>query len=254
MPSSEKKGWQNIPPDNFKLPLNDIEIFKRIIDALPYPITVYSHDGTAVYSNEAALKIYQINPGMAIGKYNLFQDPTMIAAFSYEKLKAVQEGETVFFPSVRVPLKILSSRDGVDYDMEALYMDMTWFPLKVDGRVAYIVQHHIPCRVYKGKREIEQAKEYIDNNWLEKFDLKKVAKAAQLSQAHLTRLFRQHAGMTAHDYYTRIKISKLKEKLIDPDLSVAEAFSACNLDYNGHFARVFKDHAGVTPSEYKKIK
>ena len=251
---NETNSWQNIPEDSFRAPLNDIELFRKTIDALPYPIVISSPDGTVVDLNEAAMKQYKLTKDDIVGKYNVLHDPTILAAMPLEKIKHVYKGEIAFFPAVKVPLKILSTRKGVDYELEALYMDITFFPIMENGRLAYFASLQVPNRMYKGKREIEQAKEYIDNNWLEKFDLKKVAKAARLSQAHLTRLFRQHTGITSHEYYTRIKIGKLKEKLSDPDLSVAEAFSACNLDYNGYFARVFKDHVGVTPSEYKKVK
>ena len=250
--NNQTKGWQNVTEDNIKQPLNDIEVFRTIIDFLPYALVIYTADGTVIYSNHAAIELYQVNLDGAIGKYNIFQDPTINAAMPFEKIKRVLKGETVFFPAVKVPLKTLSARDSVEYDMEALYLDMTWFPIVKDGDVTYIVQHQVPCRVYKGKKEIERAKEYVDNNWFEKFDLKKVVSASCLSPAHFTRLFRQHAGITAHEYYIRVKISKLKEKLSDPGLSVTAAFSACNLDYNGHFARVFKAHAGVSPSVYKK--
>jgi len=251
-PRNKTKGWQNIPDDEIETPLHDIEVFKKIIDVFPYPITIFSREGTVVYINKACFEMYKAKPATTIGKYNFLQDPTVDAAMNFEKLKRVQKGETVFIPAVKVPLEELSARDGVEYEMEAVYMDMTWFPVMEDGRVTYIVQHHVPCRVYRGKKEIERAKEYIDKNWLDKFDLKKVVAESCLSMAHFTRLFRQHTGTTAHEYYMRVKVGKLKEKLCDPQLSVTEAFAACNLDYNGHFARVFKAHTGLTPSGYKK--
>ena len=88
--------------------------------------------------------------------------------------------------------------------------------------------------------------------WLERFDLNETAKAACLSKAHFTKLFKKHTGVTPHEYYTNYKISKLKEKLQDTNLSIAQAFAACNMDYNGHSARVFKDKTGLSPSAYRK--
>ena len=246
------RGWQNLPEDSFKSPINDIDVFKKIIDAFPHSITLNTPDGTLVYANKTGLKLYQLNPDRAIGKYSIFQDPTINAAMPFEKIKRVLKGETVFFPAVKVPLPALSVRDSVEYDMDALYLDITYFPIIVDGRVAYFVQHQVPCRVYRGKKEIEKAKEYMDNNWLEKFSLDKVLAASGLSKAHFTRLFRQHTGTTAHEYYIRVKIERLKEKLSDPHSTVSQAFAACNLDYNGYFARVFRDRVGVSPSEYRQ--
>ena len=60
-------------------------------------------------------------------------------------------------------------------------------------------------------------------------------------------------GVTPYRYYIDYKIKMLKEKLLDPNLSVSQAFAECNLDYNGHYSGLFKEKVGVSPSEYRKI-
>lgn len=87
---------------------------------------------------------------------------------------------------------------------------------------------------------------------LEDFNINEVAKAAYHSPTHLTRLFKKHTGTTPYEYYTTCKFIKLQKKLLDLNLSVAQAFSACGLDYNGHFAKIFKEKTGYSPSEYRK--
>lgn len=244
-------GWQNIPEDKFEMPLHDLEVFKRIIDALPYALVIYTANGTTVYANTACIRLYKANIDGVIGKFNIFNDPTVDPSMPYKEIMRVLKGETVFFPAVKVPLAALSTRDNVEYDMDALYIDMTFFPVMEGSRVTYIVQHQVPCKVYRGRKEIEKAKEYIDNNWFEKFSLNGILAASGLSKTHFARLFKLHTGTTAHEYYIRVKIEKLKEKLTDPNITVSQAFHGCNLDYNGHFAGIFRDRVGVSPSEYK---
>lgn len=41
--------------------------------------------------------------------------------------------------------------------------------------------------------------------------------------------------------------------LIPKDAEKADAFAACNMNYNGHSARVFKDKTGVSHSAYRKM-
>lgn len=170
-------------------------------------------------------------------------------------MKRAFQGETLFFQDKKVPLEeIIEKYDIRDLDVEAVYQDITLFPIMDDmKRVIYVVALLINRRVYRGKEEIEKAKEYIENHWMERFDAGETAKAACLSKAHFTKLFKKHTGVTPHEYYSNYKISKLKEKLLDTNLSIAQAFAACNMDYNGHSARLFREKVGISPSEYRKL-
>lgn len=250
------EGRQNNIIESFQSLFGKEELLAKVIEFFPYPIQVYAPDGTSVLVNKAMLSEYHaISPDMVVGKYNVFEDPYIIASGQLHVLKRAFQGETVFFPDVRVPLEEIAERYGIqDFDVEAVYQDITVFPILDDMKqVIFVVAFLINRRVYRGKNEIEKAKEYIENHWLDKFDANETAKAACLSKAHFTKLFKKHTGVTPHEYYINYKIRKLKEKLLDTNLSISQAFAACNMDYNGHSARVFKDKTGVSPSAYRKM-
>lgn len=247
---------QNNIIESFQSFFGKEELLAKVIECFPYPIQIYAPDGTSVLINKAMLTEYHaISPDMVVGKYNIFKDPDIIATGQLHVLKRAFFGETVFFPDVRVPLEGIAERYGIqDFDVEAVYQDITLFPILDDEkRVIYVAAFLINRRVYRGKDEIEKAKEYIESHWLDKFDLKETAKAACLSKSHFTKLFKEHTGVTPHEYYINYKISKLKEKLLDTNLSIAQVFAACNMDYNGHSARLFKERVGVPPSVYRKM-
>jgi AraC family transcriptional regulator len=249
-------GTQNNIVESFQSIFEKEELLAKVIDCFPYPIEVYAPDGTTVLVNKAILDEYHVSsPDIIVGKYNIFNDPAIIASNQLHVVKRAFQGETVFFPNVKIPLEEIVKRYGIhDFDVEAVYQDITVFPI-FDGmkRVVYVAALLINRRVYRGKDEIEKAKEYLESHWLERFDANKTAKAACLSKAYFTKLFKKHTGITPHEYYVNYKISKLKEKLIDTNLTIAQAFAACNMDYNGHSARVFKDKTGISPSEYRKV-
>ncbi len=253
---SNMKDMQNNIIGSFQSLFGKEELLAKVIECFPYPIQIYTLDGTSVLVNKAMLAEYHaISPDMVVGKYNVFKDPYIVASGQLPVLKRAFKGETVFFPDIRVPLEEIAERYGVkDFDIEAVYQDITVFPLLDDEkRVIYVAAFLINRRVYRGKDEIAKAKEYIEGHWREPFDASATARAACLSKAHFTKLFKKHTGVTPHEYYTNYKISKLKEKLLDTNLTIAQAFAACNMDYNGHSARVFKDKTGVSPSVYRKL-
>ena len=232
------------------------DLLAKVIEFFPYPIEVYTPDGITVLVNKAMLAEYHaVSPEAIIGKYNIFEDPTILASGQLHVLKRAFQGETVFFPDVRVPLEEISKQYGVcDLDVKAIYQDITVFPIfNEDKQVIYVAALLVNRRVYRGKDGIEKAKEYMESNWLNGYDAGKTAQAAFLSKAHFTKLFKKHTGVTPHDYYINYKINKIKEKLLDTNLSVAQAFVACNMDYNGHSAKIFKEKTGVSPSAYRKI-
>ena len=109
-------------------------------------------------------------------------------------------------------------------------------------------------QTYMGKKEIARAEEYMVKNWQEDFNLEKIAKVADLSPFHFSRMFKQKTGLTPHNFYKQIKISKIKEKLCDPNLTISNAFTACGVDYKGRYLQNFKELTGMSPSEYRKGK
>ena len=77
-----------------------------------------------------------------------------------------------------------------------------------------------------------------------------MAKIAKLSPSHFCRVFKSEMGITPYQYYQKLKIEHLMEKLNDTTISIKEAFKSCGLKYSGQSFAAFKKHVGVTPSQY----
>jgi len=232
------------------------KLFSNVIMFLPFPVEVYAPDGTSLFINKAMMDEYHLsNPEPVIGKYNIFEDPYIIASGRMEEVKNAFRGETVFFHDIKLPLEAIQNQYNVhDFELEAVYQDITLFPiLNEDKQVIYVVAFLINRRVYHGRNEIEKAKEYIESHWMEKFDLIETAKTVGFSKAHFIKVFKQHTGLTPHDYYINYKICRLRELLMDNNLTIAQAFAACNMDYNGYWAGLFKKKTGLSPSGYRKM-
>jgi len=103
------------------------------------------------------------------------------------------------------------------------------------------------------KSNIQKAMEYLHSCKYKEYSLKEAAKTANLSTYYFIRVFKAEVGMTPYKFLMKLKLEAVKDKLADKNLSVAEAFSACGIDYNGHFAAVFRKAVGMSPSQYRRM-
>ncbi|NLO08975.1 MAG: helix-turn-helix domain-containing protein [Clostridiales bacterium] len=239
-----------------KINFKEKQLLAKVFEFFPYPIQIFSVDGTARLINKATLDMIGIKSiDSHVGKYNVFKDPIVLGLGFMEQVKRVLDGETVYLTDFIAPYQNMRQYFNLeDRDIQTISSDITCFPLiNSNGLIEYFVAIFIFKEIYRGKKEIDWGKQYIETNWQKPFDADKTAQAACLSKVHFTKLFKKYIGVTPHEYYVNYKVGKLKEKLLDTNLSIAQAFSACNLDYSGHSARIFREKVGVSPSDYRKL-
>ena len=230
------------------------EDFKNLIEQFPFPVQIFSLDGTARYINKACLDLIGIlTVESHIGHYNVFRDPIVTHHHAEEEIKRVLSGEVVvltdFMASYREMMKHFKVADR---DVSGISSDIFNFPIyNEDGSMDYFASVFVIRTLYKGNEEVARVRQYLQEHWLEPYDSTQIANLARLSKSHFSKLFKKQVGVTPYQYYIDLKINNLKSKLLEPNLSVAQAFAECNLDYNGHYAKLFRDKVGVSPSEYR---
>lgn len=235
---------------------NENDLF-NFFEYFPYPIQVYSPDGVLIFINEACLSILHIPlKEDVVGKFNVLTDPVIDAWGENVRDEIVKsfQGEVVRLHNIKIPIPDIIGRfETGELCFDSSFQNITCFPVnEEDNRLKYVVHLFITAKLYSGKEEMVRAREYIEQNWLEDFDMEKVASSVNLSRFHFARLFKKYTSLTPYSYYQEFKIKKLKETLSDENLSVSEAFARCGVEYNGNYAKVFKDKVGMTPSQYRK--
>lgn len=232
--------------------------FFNVLNHFPVPIEVFNSEGVSVYVNSEFIDFFRIiEPSSLVGKFNILKDKFINDEMGFsEYLNRVFSGEILTFSDVRVPFKEITncySLPGTKkLDME-IYQDIISFPLlKDDGSVDYIITVFITKHIYQSRLDTIKAREYIDNHWMEDFNLDDIAKHTGLCSNYLSRLFRCYIGLTPYGYYQEVKINKIKEALGNYNYTISEAFAACGADYSGGIADAFKRRTKMTPSMYRK--
>ena len=233
------------------------ELFAQVVKHFPYPMHICAPDGTMLLANEAYLKFAKIsNPEKLYKKHNILLNPALERWGVKDFVLRAFQGEAVHAYDVKVPHQEIVERLGDDNGIVcgSLYHNMTALPIRdSNDQLLFIVFIFITSRAYQDREEITKGKEYIDDHWKEDFDIDKLADIVHMSRYHYTRLFKQHTGMTPYNYYQNIKFNKLKEMLCDTNLSIAQVFDECGVDYNGNLVKKIKHKLGMTPSQYRTM-
>ena len=234
---------------------DDKEFWFQSLDFFPLPVEVFAPDGTSLFLNRMGLAMNNISdPDLVVGKYNLLKDPVCNDQMGMRaSIQKAFSGEAVVCPDVVVPIQDLVDRGVIsEKPFEKSFADFYLYPIKYSGKLVFVIFFYVVKKMYYGRPYVVKAREYIDTNWLEKFDPRAVAKHVNMSVNQLYSIFKKHTGMTPGDYYRSCKVEHIKKALADKNVSVKEAFMACGEDSQGWIKKVFKDVTGFTPLEWRK--
>ncbi|MBA4030906.1 MAG: AraC family transcriptional regulator [Planctomyces sp.] len=89
--------------------------------------------------------------------------------------------------------------------------------------------------------------------WIEEpLSTTELADAVELSPRQLSRLFKEHLGVTPGHFYLEVRLERARQMLIHSDLSVIAIALACGFQSQSHFSRVYRDKFGVPPRSSRK--
>lgn len=145
-----------------------------------------------------------------------------------------------------------------------LYFDGGIIPTIKDCQIAYQAalkkyRENIPVlQDIKPKKEaqnvLEQAKQYIQQNYDKDISLQDVADITYVSYNYLSSLFTQNLGVNFSMYLSRIRIEKACELLKSPENRISEIAEKIGYNNYRYFNYVFKKMTGYTPSEFRRLK
>ncbi|HKG07201.1 MAG TPA: AraC family transcriptional regulator [Pedobacter sp.] len=97
------------------------------------------------------------------------------------------------------------------------------------------------------------ARDYIIQNYNQKFSLKDVAQASCLSVNHLLRTFKAVYGVSPYQFLSIVKLEKAKFFLEESNYQIAYISFLIGFDSISSFIRLFKSVFNITPLKYKRL-
>lgn len=131
---------------------------------------------------------------------------------------------------------------------------------------ASLIVHHLLFELYNASYNIAQAKaitpvqettvnqaiKYIGDNYSKDLSIDSISSEMNFSKYYFCKLFKQHTGVTVHQYVNEFRVHKSKELLTYSKLSINAVAISVGFKNTLTFSRAFKSFMHMTPSEYRK--
>lgn len=99
---------------------------------------------------------------------------------------------------------------------------------------------------------VQRMQDYIKTNINKPITLMDLAKAAQYSQWHAARIFKEHTGKTPFEYLRALRLSKAALLLRDGKSKIIDVAFDFIFDSHEGFTKAFSKQFGVSPNNYRK--
>ena len=99
---------------------------------------------------------------------------------------------------------------------------------------------------------IARARAVIAERHAQDLSLNEIAQAVNMSSFYFCKTFKKATGMTFTDYLARVRVEKVKNLLLNPNVRVSEAAYAAGFQSLSQFNRVFRRVLGESPKRYRE--
>jgi AraC-like DNA-binding protein len=101
-------------------------------------------------------------------------------------------------------------------------------------------------------RRMLRARDAMDRTFAEPLCIRRLARIAQVSQAHFIRIFRATFGETPHRYLQRRRVERAMFLLRSTDRSVTDICLDVGFNSLGTFSRTFQAIVGESPTAFRQ--
>jgi AraC-like DNA-binding protein len=99
---------------------------------------------------------------------------------------------------------------------------------------------------------ITRALEYLNSHYGEKISVEDLARVANLSTSHFSRVFKEQTSMSPVEYIMMIRLDCAKRMLRANEKSLSEIALDCGFNSSSYFYQCFTREFNISPSDYRK--
>jgi AraC family transcriptional regulator len=99
---------------------------------------------------------------------------------------------------------------------------------------------------------LNQAKDFLHDNFSEAVGLEEVAKVVGIHPVHLARVFRRQFGCTMGEYVRLLRAEFVKRQLSTTNQPLCEIALSAGFSDQSHLNKTFKNLFGITPKQYRR--
>lgn len=94
--------------------------------------------------------------------------------------------------------------------------------------------------------------EYIEEHLEEELSLERLAEEFYVSKYHIAHVFKDHIGLSIHQYITKKRLAKCQEA-IRANMNITDVYHMYGFGDYSSFYRAFKKEYGISPKEYRDM-
>lgn len=98
---------------------------------------------------------------------------------------------------------------------------------------------------------LNQAREFLHENFRDGWTLAAVAEAVGVHPVHLARVFRHNYHCSVGEYILKLRLEFCCRQLLTTEVSLAQLSLEAGFSHQSHFSAAFKRATGLTPTEYR---
>lgn len=128
--------------------------------------------------------------------------------------------------------------------------------LAIEGLALEMLAEVARVKIKREKRLppwLEEAKDFLHDNFSVSFNVQDVAEISGVHSAHLSRVFREKYNCTIGEYVRRLRAEYARQQILTTNLPLSEIAVTSGFSDQSHFNRIFKQFFNLTPREYRRV-